>query len=277
MIDLHMHTNFSDGIDSVNELIDKAKSKNIKLMSITDHNSIKAHTLLPKLPDDMLVITGVEFYGRLSTHGLHILGYNFDVNNKDLNDKMEFFKVKRNEAFLRKIELLKSEFNIFFDEEEIIDMLNNQEWLSNKQIEYLLSKKNYSASQIKEIVKSEKMKKIKPEKHMEPKECIELILGANGIPVLAHPQTLKKNDDELEMFIKELIGYGLMGIEVYNYRHQLEEIKKYLELAKKYNLLVSGGSDYHGIYGGTIEKSILGEIRGDIKEITILDYIKSKK
>ena len=86
-----------------------------------------------------------------------------------------------------------------------------------------------------------------------PKEAIEVILNTGGVPVLAHPAVMGKDE-----YIPELVGYGLKGIEVYHTDHKPGIIKHYEDLANKYNLLMTGGSDCHGLGKGRI---LLGEVR----------------
>ena len=91
---------------------------------------------------------------------------------------------------------------------------------------------------------------IKPKgtkKGINYRQCINLILKSNGIPVLAHPKTLKLNDIDLLYLLKDMINCGLMGIEAYHSTHTQEEINKYINIANELGLFISGGSDYHGI------------------------------
>ena len=106
-------------------------------------------------------------------------------------------------------------------------------------------------------------------------ECIKLIKDAGGISVLAHPNQLKMDNEELEETIKNMIDCGLDGIEVYHSGHTKEETKRYLELSKKYNLLVSAGSDYHGkMVKPDVEIGVTSS--GKIKKLTLLDRIKKR-
>jgi predicted metal-dependent phosphoesterase TrpH len=90
-------------------------------------------------------------------------------------------------------------------------------------------------------------------KRLEPKEAIRLILAAGGIPVMAHPYQTKLEGADLEALIAELKSYGLRGIEAYYSRHSKEQTGEYLGYAKKYDLLVTAGSDFHGANKADIE------------------------
>ena len=111
-------------------------------------------------------------------------------------------------------------------------------------------------------------------KGLSYQECIELILQSKGIPILAHPKSLELPEKEFLILLKEMINSGLKGIEVYHSSHTEEEIKYYLEIANKYDLLISGGSDYHG---KTIKPDIelgTGKNNGTrIKKLSLLDKL----
>ena len=114
-------------------------------------------------------------------------------------------------------------------------------------------------------------------KGISSKEGIELIKQANGLAVLAHPVTLKKKPEELDILIEQLVSEGLDGIEVYHSEHTEEQMKQYLELAQKYNLLISAGSDYHGPTVKPTVKLGLGKENIKVKQLTLLDKINSRK
>ena len=115
-------------------------------------------------------------------------------------------------------------------------------------------------------------------KGLQYEECIELILKSNGIPILAHPKSLGLSEKKFLILLKELINTGLKGIEVYHSSHTKEEMNYYLEIANKYNLLISGGSDYHG---HSVKPDIeLGTGRNNnikIKSLSIIEEIKNRK
>jgi hypothetical protein len=108
-----------------------------------------------------------------------------------------------------------------------------------------------------------------------PEEGIELIKQAGGFAVLAHPIFLKKEDEELEYLLRQLIRYGLDGLEGYYSDYSAEVSNKYLALARKYNLIVTGGSDYHGKSKPHIE---LGEGYGTLKvPYQLLETMKGRR
>ena len=279
LVDLHMHSTYSDGELTPKELIEECINKNIKHISITDHDTLEGNKEVLKIIKDYNIkyTTGIELSAKVDHGRMHILGYNIDVYNKKLNDKMATLRNNSLYSIISLLHQIKADYNIRFKTEDILDLLNANHNLGRPDLARLLIKYNY-ASYTQEafdkylIPAYEKTRKTS--KGISYKECIELIKTANGIPVLAHPKTLKLKKQELCNLLEEMISYGLMGIEVYNSIHSKEEIEFYTSLANKYNLLISGGTDYHGI---NVKPDIeLGTgINGNmkVKKLTILDKL----
>ena len=248
MIDLHTHTTASDGEFTPSKLIDLAISGDIKALSITDHDTIDG---LKEAVDyaedkDIIFIPGVELKAHCKSGQMHILGYNIDYNNLNLQKKLNDLVIKRNIRNAKFIEYFKSiGFDISLEE---LEKISGGLVIGKPHFAKLFLQKGYIAN--KDIIYSdyfncEPLCKIK-ELIYEPEEVIKLIKEAKGTPVLAHPQTLKLSDNDLEDKIRELIGYGLEGLECYHSNQTLEEMQKFRELALKYKLLITKGSDYHG-------------------------------
>ena len=105
------------------------------------------------------------------------------------------------------------------------------------------------------------------------KECIDLVLSAGGIPVLAHPNQLLLTDEELYQLVKQLVSDGIQGIEVYHSGHTKEQTEYYEELANEFNLIKSGGSDYHG----PISKPDTSLGNTDIHSLELVDVLRKRK
>ena len=281
LIDMHMHTNYSDGELNPDELIEKAISNNVKIMSITDHDTIEGLKNINKdYSDRVEIVNGIELSAKASKGRMHILGYDFDINNQKLNDKLYELKNNSLQRILSLIEQLKKDYNIFFTYDEIKALINSNHNLGRPDLAKLLIKHNLAETVDEAFRKylvdaNKKIKGINNETSYE--ECFNLIINSGGIPVLAHPKSLELEQDELNSLIKKMKEAGLQGIEVYHSSHTKEEIKYYLFLAKKYNLLVSGGSDYHG----SIVKPNIEIATGDnnnlkIRKLSLVDRIKSR-
>ena len=249
LIDMHTHTNYSDGDYSPTELIKLAKKQNIKIIAITDHDTLEGIKNVPKNIKGIKVIHGIELTAKVSKGRMHILGYNIDINNEELNDKMSWLKDKSTNSVISLIEQLKKDYKIYFTHEEIKELINANHNLGRPDLARLLIKKGYVKT-VQEafdkylIAAYDKTRKVN--KNLKPEECIKLILNSGGIPVLAHPHSLELDNKQLEILIRKMIKQGLKGIEVYHSDHTKEKEEFYLYLANKYKLLISGGSDYHG-------------------------------
>lgn len=252
MIDLHTHSCFSDGEYTPNELILKAKREGISTIAITDHDTVLGNqniTLTKKEREEIKIIPGIELSAKVPKGQMHILGYNIDIYDKGLNAKIIELKNNSLYSVLGILVQIKKDYGITFSTEEIMNILNSKGNIGRPDIAKLCIKHQYSTT-VKEafnnylIPANTKISEIK--KGITYEECLSIIKTAGGIPVLAHPKTLKCSDEELEHIIKRLKTNGLEGIEAYHSIHTPEEIEKYIDLANKYNLLISGGSDYHG-------------------------------
>ena len=188
-VNLHIHSNFSDGKMTPEEIITQAKDKGFEHISITDHNNMDGY-LKTDLKDENMVITGIEFDCWYKTTFFHLLGYGFDVNTELLN------------PFLAK------------------------------------NKRDTESDWVRIFAKR------------DVKKLIQAIHDAGGIAVLAHPACYWCFN--LDGFVKQLIDFGLDGIEVYYPYHRHRGIIKFHsrktveKIADKYNLIKTGGTDCHG-------------------------------
>jgi len=279
LIDLHAHTNFSDGELSPNELINLAIENNIGTIAITDHDTIDGikNIDINAFNDDIKIIDGIELTAKVNKGRMHILGLNIDKDNIELNNKLIELKNNSINSVLSMIEQLKIDYNIFFTYEELKELINANHNLGRPDIARLLIKNGYvnSVQEAFDKYLIDAYNKINSRKKgLSNNECIDLILKSNGIPILAHPKSLELTDKELLYLLKDMINNGLMGIEVYHSSHSQEEIDKYLKICNDFNLLISGGSDYHGI--NTKPNVILGTGVNNnlkIKKLSVLDRI----
>lgn len=282
LVDMHMHTNYSDGDLSPNELIEKAIKNNVGTMAITDHNTIEGlRNFDSNFKKKIEIINGIELSAKSLKGTMHILGYDIDIENKILNDKMHELK---NNSFQREISLieqLKKDYEIEFDYQDIINLLNSNHNLGRPDLAKLLIKygKAKTVNEAFEKYLVSVNKKIKGiNKELDYNECINLILKSGGIPVLAHPKSLNLNEEELATLLEEMKLSGLMGIEVYHPTHNDEERKLFLKFANKYKFLISGGTDYHGeITKPDIEIGTGRNNNIKIKKLSLLDEIKNRR
>ena len=279
LMDLHVHSSYSDGDHTPEELISIAKANNVGIISITDHDTVLAyHHLKPQ--NNIDIIPGIELTAADDVGRMHILGYGIDPFNQELMSVTEELKENSIELLLSIVEYLKKK-GIRFNPKDISCLLNKDGYVSKNELAKLCVDYGYS-----ETVR-EAFKLYLIEAYLETKtkktgytyqECFEIIKHAGGIPVLAHPVTLKRSDSELDLLINDMIKYGLEGMEVYHSSHSANLINKYLLLAQKYGLLYSAGTDYHGettkpaIVMGTGKQKTLS-LTGCI----VLEHIKNRK
>ncbi len=279
MIDLHMHTTYSDGTDTVTELLKKAEDLGLEVISITDHNTCKAYFEMENFNVKEIyqgdIIVGCEFTTIFDNRLIEILGYGFDYKN--VNKYLEEFynaeKISKNTSslynkLLDKIEELGLEFHQerykkfeseFFERgiyNELIKYESNKEkikeniWddfsdflrrgINNKNSVLFIDKSNF---------------------YLKVKEVVRIIHENGGIAFLAHPYQYKFTDTE--KFLDKLYNeINLDGIECFYTTFTGEQTNYLINFAKKRNLLISGGSDYHGTRK---ENYNLGVGRGNLK------------
>jgi len=285
IIDMHTHTNRSDGEKSPMELVRHAIKNNISILGITDHDTIEGIKEINKnisiiIDSGITIIDGIELSAKVPKGRMHILGYNIDKENVILNNKTNQLKTISINTLLSLIEILKKEYNIIFSYDDIKQLINSNHNLGRPDLARLLIKNGFVTSvdeAFKKYLNHAHDKLGKNKKGIPKEECLELITNSGGIPVLAHPKTLKLSEKELLILIKEMINYGLRGIEVYHSTHTTEEVNLYLDIANKYDLLISGGSDYHGpLTKPDIEIGTGRNNNLNIKSLSLVNYLRKK-
>ncbi len=252
-IDLHMHTIYSDGEYSPSEILDICHKNNVNIVSITDHNSIEGskNAILVNKYDDILVIPGIEFSAKyeLKGGGLHILGYNMNLNNEDLNNVTKTIRDENNERMQAILYALKKYEGISFASADIDGIFSKPGNIGKPEVAKLCVKYGYSKT-VREAFDTIliKIDSQIPERKfkIEPYDCIDIINSASGIASLAHPITLKKNENELMNFIGDLAHHGLKSVEVYHSLQDREFSSMLRKITKHYDILYSCGSDFHG-------------------------------
>ena len=280
-IDLHSHSIHSDGTKSPKELLELAKNKGLEVYAITDHDDIDgSKILINSNHEGIKVYSGVELNAKVDKGQMHILGYNFDLYNPELNQRLKELKEHSIENIKLYIKQLEEDFNIILPSNEIEELLNKVGNIGRPQLALILVKYNYCKTvreAFDKYLKDDKVRKIK--KSITKEECISLINNAGGIAVLAHPWSLKLTDEELYQEIKYLSSIGLQGIEVYHSCNTKEQIEYYKELAKEFNLLTTGGTDYHGKeVKPDIElgSGVNNNVDINLEDITLPNYITSR-
>jgi len=242
--DLHIHTHYSDGTLSCREVIEKAKKKGIKCIAISDHDTFQGIDSAIKiaLEFDMEIIAGIELSSELNGKDVHILGYMFDYHSKDFSDRliaMQDTRVDRMEKMIFKLK----ELGINNIELEEVCALTKSQSVGRPHLAAILEKKGWvkDMREAFNLYIAEGAPAYVAKFKQTPQEAINLINEFGGASVLAHPMIT--NIDEM---IPSLVEAGLDGLEAFYPDIPLNVINYYKRIAKKHNLLLTGGSDSHG-------------------------------
>ncbi|MDY4696579.1 MAG: PHP domain-containing protein [Selenomonas montiformis] len=244
--DLHMHTTFSDGKLTPEELVAAAKESGLTYMAITDHDTIDGISHLyenGRYPaKGIRLIPGIEFSAHHPVHEIHILGYNIDIYYRELADKLNDVTEARWTRFAEMLNKLQA-LGYQISEAEVLGIAGSSSSISRSHVGRVLVKKGYFSSvrEAFDAVLAKGKPAYVPHYRLEVEEIIGLIKAAGGTPVLAHPRLI--GDDEL---VRRLCQCGMEGIEVFYPQHDPEDVRRYLSMAEEYHLLPAGGSDFHG-------------------------------
>lgn len=284
IIDMYTFSKYSGGDLSPYELIRLAIEQKVKTLAITDYNTIKGVKNINR-NDELIIDSGIEIINAVMLSGksslgiINILGYGIDVGNKNLNNKMSKLRDNNINLTLSILEEIKKEYSIRFCYEDIKKIINANHYLSILDIARLFIKYGYINKINTEILNylSSVFNKVRHlNKGLTYQECIELIVNSGGIPVL-YPKILNISEKDSLVLLREMIGLGLKGIMVYQSNYSQEEIEYYLEIATKYNLLISGGSGFHseifseGVKVGTGKNNNI-----NIKNLSLLNELHKK-
>ena len=250
-MDMHTHSIYSDGSNTPKELIELAIANNITTFALTDHDNIEGSKEIIRLNNGRInIYSGVELSIMAPKGRFHMLGYNIDLENEELNKKLREIKETSIYNLLLYIDVLKKDFGLYIPESEIDKLINVPGNVGRPQLALLLIKLGYCHN-IEEcfqkylIYAFEKVRKEK--KGITAEQGIELITNAGGVPIIAHPNSLKMAYQELKDYIIYLKSIGLQGLETQHINLSQEERYVYHEFCKELDLLESGGTDYHGI------------------------------
>ena len=268
-IDLHIHSTASDGTLSPAEILALARDLNLAAIAITDHDTINGskEALSIGIPPSLKFLTGVEISASpppsFSYSGsLHILGYSIKIDNPLLNKTLAALQEARKNRNPGIIDRLNS-MGVAISMDELLNEVGGGQ-LGRPHIARFMVKKGYVES-IKEAF-NKYLGKGKPayvdKYRVECSKAIEVILGAGGIPVIAHPFLLNpRNIEDIEELVITLKAMGLKGIEVYYSEHSQDNISKLEDIANRHELLMTGGSDFHGSLKPEIK---MGSGKGDL-------------
>jgi predicted metal-dependent phosphoesterase TrpH len=262
-LDLHLHTTFSDGSLPPADVVKLAHNANVSALAITDHDTVDGipEALTAGKDVGIEIIPGIEISSRWHGAEVHILGYFIDWKDSSLQERLARYRASRHARNPRIVEKL-NELGIAITYAEV-SALAGPASIGRPHIARVLMNKRYvtSAKEAFDRYLAEGAAAYVPRDLPDPAEAISLIRAAGGVPVLAHPSWLDRSEGIVPL-CKELKSAGLAGIEVHYSTHRPEQTSHYRNIAKQLDLLVTGGSDFHGVTKPDIE---VGLGRGQLK------------
>ena len=268
--DLHCHTTASDGLLTPKELVERAASRGLKAIGITDHDTIggweEAQRAAESLP--IQVIKGIEINTDWQKREIHILGYLLDQTLAFCSQLTELQekRIHRIIEIIRKLEII----NLDIKFEEVRHYAQGDS-MGRPHVAQALVNKGY-AQDVREAF--DRYLRVGrpayvPRYKLTPVEAIKIIRDAKGVAVLAHP-----GSQHIEKEIEQLVEAGLQGIEVYHPDHSVEDSTRYGILAQKLGIIATGGSDFHGI---RIKAGIdVGDWGVDFKVVDEIERLKQQ-
>ncbi|MGY0372826.1 PHP domain-containing protein [Clostridium sp. JNZ J1-5] len=247
MIDLHCHSKKSDGSMEIWDIIEMAKNQGITHLAITDHDTILGISEAQKIGKNfgIEVIPGIEMsaFDYVNNKKVHILAYYIETDSKLLNSLCNLTIKMRNEDSIKIIDkLAKQGYKINLD--DVQNHAKGSICINKKHIIQTLIDKGYYRDNYNELYRDLIQQLSTSIKYINVQDIIRAIIISGGVPVLAHPGVFNNYKS-----IEKLVEFGLQGIEVEHPEHTKEDKRLCRYFSKKYDLIETGGFDFHGIYG----------------------------
>lgn len=274
-VDLHVHSNASDGTLSPSEVVELALKKDLAAIALSDHDTVKGVPEAVKAAEgtSLDVIPATELSCYYNKIEIHVVGLFVDHQNPDFLAELDRLEAARMQRNLDMIELFRKD-GIGISLEEL-QAGNPGSVITRAHFARVLTEKGYCKD------KNTAFKRYVgvgcpyylPKPQVTPELSLPLITQAGGIPILAHPNLYNMGWNEIETLVQTLLPLGLKGIEAYHSSQNISQSDKLRSMAAKYHLVVSGGSDFHGANKPDID---LGIGRGNL-HITeaVLDRIRA--
>ncbi len=247
--DFHVHTNYSDGVFSPEKIVDTALDAGLEAIALTDHDNILSYNVAQNYlksigkENQLEIIQGVEVNTLYKNYEVHILGYFIDPENDDFQELIKTQQEARVKQTIEIIDLLDKKEGIKINFDSILAQVAEGGSIGRPHIAKAITSAGGTTSVIDAYNKyiNDNSPVYVQRKTVSPQDAVEIIYDAGGIPVIAHPHDI----DIAETLIKDLMTYGLRGIEAYHRKHSPAVVEYFSSMAEKLGLIVTGGSDFH--------------------------------
>lgn len=251
-IDLHIHTTYSDGVFSPEKVVDAAIEAGLDAIAITDHDNVLSYPVakayLEKIQPEnskkpLILIPGIEINTIYKGYEVHILGYFMDMQNAEFQRVIKYQQNARLKQTKEILKLLAKKEGIKINIEDIKNSVSEGGSIGRPHIAKAICAAGGTPSVIDAYNKyiNNASSVYVQRKTVTPHEAVETIYDAGGVPVMAHPYDV----DIADTLIKDLMNYGLRGVEAYHRKHSPAMVEYFSTLAEKFGLIMTGGSDFH--------------------------------
>ncbi len=268
-IDLHMHTQFSDGMLSPEDLLNLAVQRKLNVISITDHDTLEGFWAAEKIISryDIKLIPGVEISTNYMGRDVHLLAYNIDYHDQKLIKMLNYIKegrIVRAKKILEKLE----ELGIKIDFKEVQELAGHNNLIGRPHIARVMVENGFCVN--KQAAFNDYISNDAPAYFAKPtptpEEILAVVRKAGGVLIVAHPFTIK--DDKI---VQNLLDLGIDGLEVYYGKAHSDTIENYERMALERGLIRTGGTDFHG---EDIDYELFGQF---VAPLFVLDELEMRK
>jgi 3',5'-nucleoside bisphosphate phosphatase len=249
--DLHIHTNYSDGVFPPEKVVDAAIEAGLDIIALTDHDNVLSYDIAQKYIKELekqdkktiKVVQGIEINTIYNNEEVHILGYFMDIKNQDFKELLKSQQQARVKQTKEIITLLNKKEGINIKYENITSQVAHGGSIGRPHIAKAITNVGGTSNVMEAYAKyiNNNSNVYVQRKTVSPHEAVEIIYDAGGVPVIAHPHDLAN----AENLIKDLMHCGLRGIEAYHRKHSPAIVEYFSSMAEKFGLIVTGGSDFH--------------------------------
>lgn len=255
MIDLHMHSTFSDGTLTPTQLVERAKQNNIKVMAITDHDNVDGlkEGRIEAEKKGITFVNGIEVSANFLNKDIHILGYFLNLEDGEFLGWLKNLQEKRHN---RTLEILKKLADLGIDislSEVESEVFGNV--IGRPHIAKMIIKKGFAVTmdEVFDRYLGDGKPAYVPKVGVDMVEVVKKLKANGAVVILAHPHLISHPEDTVVNIIDNLIKNGLDGLELYYPNIALRKKNKLLKTARKRNLILTGGSDFHGLHRAGID------------------------